>query len=353
MDKPKIRSGSDFRTGFDDKLDPLEPLDILGCKDFDEMLQAMCKTAFGGRKLGEAADVLFEMVTDPQCTVVATISGAMTVAKLSLLVCEMIDRGMVNAIIATGALISHGIVESVGATHFKYKEGMEDPALFKCGYARVYDTLELERNLLDMEETMMKILNTLPRDTVLSSRSINTLIGEYLTNHIEGRGILKSAYQNNVPIYIPAYTDSVLGMYLALFNANVKRNGEDTLAFDPFIDLAEFTDLVQQSRKVGIFTVGGGVPRNWGQQVGPYLELLQQKKHYDSGFKRYSYGVRLCPEPIEWGGLSGCTYSEGVSWGKFVPPEEGGKWAEVPVDATIAWPILLKAVIERIEKKKK
>ena len=62
---------------------------------------------------------------------------------------------------------------------------------------------------------------------------------------------------------------------------------------------------------------------------------------------RFSYGVRICPEPDHWGGLSGCSYSEGVSWGKFVPPEEGGRWAEVPADATIAWPLVVGAVLER------
>jgi deoxyhypusine synthase len=108
--------------------------------------------------------------------------------------------------------------------------------------------------------------------------------------------------------------------------------------------------LIQEADRIGIFIVGGCVPRNWAQQVSPYMELLQQRNYLDAGYKRYSYGVRICPEPVHLGGLSGCTYSEGVSWGKFVPPSEGGKWAEVPADATIAWPILLKAIIEWREK---
>jgi deoxyhypusine synthase len=86
---------------------------------------------------------------------------------------------------------------------------------------------------------------------------------------------------------------------------------------------------------MGIFTIGGGVPRNWAQQVGPYLEI-----------QRVRVGR---PEPEHWGGLSGCSYSEGVSWGKFVPEEEGGRFAEVFADATIAWPLVVRAVMERID----
>jgi deoxyhypusine synthase len=117
------------------------------------------------------------------------------------------------------------------------------------------------------------------------------------------------------------------------------------------MDLEHFTNLIRQQKKIGIFTIGGGVPRNWAQQVAPYLDLIDKRVGGGGQFIRYQYGVRICPEPVHWGGLSGCTYSEGVSWGKFVPPEEGGKFAEVLCDATIAWPIILKAVMERMAKK--
>jgi len=85
--------------------------------------------------------------------------------------------------------------------------------------------------------------------------------------------------------------------------------------------------------------------------VGPYLELLHTRLNLDLPEARFQYGVRLCPEPAHWGGLSGCTYKEGVSWGKFTAPEDGGRFAEVLCDATIAWPVLLKAVMQRVEKR--
>ena len=94
------------------------------------------------------------------------------------------------------------------------------------------------------------------------------------------------------------------------------------------------------------------MPRNWAQQVGPYLDIIESRIGTGGAFKRFHYAVRICPEPAFWGGLSGCTYSEGVSWGKFVPENEGGRQVEVFADATIAWPLIVKSVLERLEKNK-
>ena len=102
------------------------------------------------------------------------------------------------------------------------------------------------------------------------------------------------------------------------------------------------------TKKMGIFTVGGGVPRNWSQQFGVYAELMARRGYENLPLKRYNYGVRICPEPVHWGGLSGSTYTEAVSWGKFVPPEEGGQFAEVLEDATVALPLVVGAVLQRI-----
>ena len=120
------------------------------------------------------------------------------------------------------------------------------------------------------------------------------------------------------------------------------------LRFDPFEDFEKFADTMLATKRMGILTVGGGVPRNWSQQFGVYAELLARRGYKKLPLKRYNYGVRICPEPVHWGGLSGSTYTEAVSWGKFVPPSEGGRFAEVPSDATIAWPLIVKAVQERL-----
>lgn len=358
-----FRDDEKFGDGFNDGFKPLESLDLKKITDFDQLLSAMSKTAFNGRRLGEAADVLEEMIADEDCLVVGTFSGAMTVAKMGTIICDMLDWGWLDVIISTGALMAHGLVEAVGMRHFKYDFSMNDKELFHKGYDRVYDTLELEKNLDDLEVIISKILlDDVNFDKKLSSEKLCRIIGKWLIENTEGAGILKSAYTREVPVYVPAFTDSEMGLDIAtlMVKMMLRHNPHTTLGealrnpdftFDPFLDLGSYAEKVMDAKRIGIFTIGGGVPRNWAQQVSPFLDIVRLRTGIQTPVRKFKYGVRICPEPVHWGGLSGCTYSEGVSWGKFVPPQEGGRFAEVFADATIAWPILIKAVRERIDKK--
>jgi deoxyhypusine synthase len=343
------RDETRYGTGHDDGLEPLQPLDVAAAGSVDALVRAMGNTAFGGRRLGEAADVLEAMVRDTSCFKVVTISGAMTIAKQGLVLCEMIDRGWVDAVVTTGALMTHGLVEGAGMLHFKHREGMRDEDLYERGYNRVYDTIELEKNLDDTERLLREALADIDPSQPLSSHSLLRLMGEHLKNRSEHRATLRSAVLRDVPVYVPAFTDSELGLDLAIFNRMREQQGEARIGFDPFLDLEDFADRVRQHETLGIFTIGGGVPRNWAQQVGPYLEIARARLHQDEPTRRYRYAVRICPEPVHWGGLSGCSYTEGVSWGKFVPESEGGRFAEVFADATIAWPLIVRSVIERTQ----
>ncbi len=352
-----------FHDGADDGLEALEALDPARIHSFSDLLAAMKKTAFGGRRLGEAFEVLKVMIEDPDCFVVMTLSGAMTIAKMGKIICAMLDRGMVQAIVSTGALMAHGMSEAVGQTHYKYQPAMDDVELFEKGYNRVYDTLEMELNLNHVEEVAAATLNRLDPNEPLSSEILNRELGRTLAEHYSGPGILKSAFLQGVPVYVPAFTDSELGLDTSIWA--MKKQGQVTPntepgdnrtiwdrlqqhrpAFNPFLDLNSYTRNLLGARKLGIFTIGGGVPRNWAQQVPPYIEILNMRMGTTITPPRFHYGVRICPEPDYWGGLSGCTYQEGISWGKFVPPEEGGRFAEVLSDATVVWPLLLMALLE-------
>jgi deoxyhypusine synthase len=348
--KDEIRSADEFQNGFSDGFKPLRALDLSRINSFEEMLIQMSNTAFGARNLGEALEVCTAMLKDPDCFVVGTFSGAMTMAKMGLVLCEMIDRGFLDAVVATGALVTHGLVENVGSSHFKYEKGLDDQELYKYGYNRVYDTLEIEKNLDGISLTLHSLWDKLEHKQTYSSVSLLSGIGEYLSTNTQDRGILKSAYQKGIPVYIPAFTDSEMGLDFAIHNRLRQKRGKVPLQFNPFDDLEDYTKRIQNAERTGLFTIGGGVPRNWAQQVGPYLEIIYRRIEEDNQYRRFRYGVRICPEPVHWGGLSGCTYSEGVSWGKFLSKEEGGQWAEVLCDATIAWPILLKGLIERFDR---
>ena len=351
-----------LRDGQQDGLIPLESLDLRTIGNARSLLRAMARTAFAGRQLGLACDVLTEMVQDPDSCVVMTLSGAMTVAKMGMIVCEMLDRGMVDVIVSTGALIAHGLTESIGLTHYQYDPTQSDADLFRRGYNRVYDTLEMEANLNDVEILVRSVLREVePPNGVWSSASLCHELGHRLDRLDLGPGILRSAYQQNVPVFIPAFTDSEVGLDVATWamkealrdkDASQLTHAEALSAvppFNPFLDLQQYTRLAGSASRLGIFTIGGGVPRNWAQQVAPYVDITNDRVGTNFAAPRFRYGVRICPEPVHWGGLSGCTYSEGVSWGKFVPPSEGGRFAEVACDATAVWPLLMKAVFEELD----
>jgi deoxyhypusine synthase len=346
----------EFHDGREDGLAPLESLDLDRVSSFADLLRGMSKTAFSGRSLGEAFEVLLAMVRDQDCKVVLTLSGAMTIAKMGKVISKMIDAGMVQAVVSTGALMAHGLSEAVGMVHYRHDPRMSDEELFEKGYNRVYDTLEMEANLNYVEEFSAKALDGLGEGRDLSSEVVCRALGKVLAEDPEGHGVLRSAYVKNVPIYVPAFTDSELGLDLATWAMKRAQprgvKGADLFGvlprYNPYLDLQSFARFALGAPKLGIFTIGGGVPRNWAQEVGPYIDIMNHRLGTEFPPPRYQYAIRICPEPTHWGGLSGCTYSEGVSWGKFVPESEGGRFAEVYADATTVWPLLIKAAVEEL-----
>ena len=345
-----------LRDGRDDGLEALESLDVASATGFADMLQRMSKTSFGARQLGEAYEVLTEMAADESCAIVVTVSGAMTVAKMGRVLCEMIDSELADLIVSTGAIMSHGLSEAIGGVHYKHDPQHSDDQLYEWGYNRVYDTLEMEANLCKAEETVSGVLAKMDWSQPTCSSQLNREIGRRLVEQNQIPSILGCAYEKDIPVYIPAFTDSELGLDVAthfLGRGGAKEHEEDRTTFfssvplfNPFLDLYDYAQRILAAERIGIVTIGGGVPRNWAQQVGPFVDIINMRLGTCFEVPRFHYGVRICPEPVHWGGLSGCTYSEGVSWGKFLSAEEGGRFAEVHCDATIAWPILIRAVLE-------
>ncbi|MFQ5662253.1 MAG: deoxyhypusine synthase family protein [Terriglobia bacterium] len=348
MNKPSEDRVRRLHDPVEDKLTPIYPIDLSQIHSIDDLVRAMGRTAFTARQIGDAADVLEVMARDNDCLVVLTLSGALTVGKMGLIICDLIDSGLVKAVVSTGALMAHGLVEATGRAHFRYTPGMDDNELFWAGYNRVYDSLEPEVNLDKVEAVIQTVFEEWEASEAVTSWKFSQRVGDFLRRTTPERGILKSAYEKKVPVYIPAFTDSEMGIDLALHNLARRQKRRPPLKFDALEDLEHFTTTLVTAKRLGIFTVGGGVPRNWAQQFGVYVELRLRRGYDNFELKRYHYGVRLCPEPVHWGGLSGSTYSEAVSWGKFVPPQEGGRFAEVMEDATVALPLVAGAVLQRI-----
>ncbi len=257
-----------------DGLSPLQSLDLGQVTTFADLLRAMSQTAFSGRQLGEAFEIVLEMARNHDCRVVLTVSGAMTVAKQGRMICDMIDHHLVDAVVATGALIAHGLTESIGLTHYRHDPSIADVTLFQRGYNRVHDTLEMESNLNDVETLVRGVLNDeTPPDGVWSSARICRALGRRLSELGQGPGVLRSAYEQDVPVFIPAMTDSELGLDFATWAMSRALAGrrpppglqDPQDVFQAVPNFNPFVDLQQYARFAGTAALPGYLhDRRWG-----------------------------------------------------------------------------------------
>ena len=235
---------------------------------------------------------------------------------------------------------------------------MSDEELFEKGYNRVYDTLEMEANLNYVEEFSRQGARRPRASQELSSEIICRALGKVLAEDPHGAGVLRSAYLKDVPVYVPAFTDSELGLDLstwAMKRAQAKGDeGPDGPLrrhppLQPLPRPQQLRALRPRARSSSASSPSAAACRATGpRRSGPTSTSRTTASASTCGRRATSYAVRICPEPTHWGGLSGCTYSEGVSWGKFVPESEGGRFAEVYADATTVWPLLIKGVLEEL-----
>jgi deoxyhypusine synthase len=308
----------------------------------------MAKLAANGglaTQVARGAKALEAMVNDKNCVRFLTVSGAMTVGKMDLIICDMIELGLIHAISSTGALMAHGLVSSIGLKHYKYNPRYDDTELARRKLNRVTDTLEPETNLDTVEEVIGKVIAKIDGGEMLSPTALNALIGKHLAEHYPNdRGILKSAYLRGVPVFVPAFVDSELGNDIYIHNIKRRRRGKRPILMDLERDSKKLIQQVTGSKRFGIFSIGGGVPRNNVQNVAPLIEIINERLGPTYPNRRFSYGVRICPDKPHYGHLSGCTYSENESWRKA---DKNGIYAEMLADATQVWPFLVKYVMER------
>jgi deoxyhypusine synthase len=288
-----------------------------------------------------------QMINDPDCTVIATFSGIMTVSKMGGLIAQMIDQKMVQAVTSTGALICHGFVEGVGLKHFKYDPRFNDVEMAEQKLNRITDCVEPEENLDQVEEVLKQVLDKkISGKKAISPSQINFLIGEHMAKHYpKGSSILRSAYKANIPIFIPASVDSELGNDIYIDSKERESSKRMPIVVNHEIDSRKLVDLALQSKKLGIFSLGGGVPRNNVQNVAPLIEIMNERLGLNYPERMFSYGCRIDPTLPYFGNLSGCTYSEGGSWRKM--DLKHGRFSEILADATMIFPFYMAAMRER------
>ncbi len=315
-------------------------------QDIESLFSKLDVYAFG-KTIPEGARTLLTMVKDPDCTVFLTLSGAMTIAKMGLVICDMVDMGMVQVISSTGALMAHGLIEGVGLKHYKHNPAHTDTFLAERQLNRVTDTLEPEENFSHIEEIVEKVLWTFSSDKPISPSMFHDAVGKLLSQQFPGdRGILKSTYDKKVPVMCPAFVDSEIGNDVYVHNERRRREKLSPLIVWPELDSDLLLRTMTSSVRAGIFSIGGGVPRNNIQNVAPLIEIANERLDLDMPTRMFTYGCRIAPDAMHHGHLSGCTYSENGSWRKM--DIQHGRFTEIRADATQVWPFLVRYVMERI-----
>ncbi|MES2470625.1 MAG: deoxyhypusine synthase family protein [Patescibacteria group bacterium] len=300
-----------------------------------------------GQQVRHAVHTWEVMQRDPGCTVFMTLSGAMTVAQLSLLICDMLEKNRVDCIASTGALMAHGLIAGTGLAHYKYDPKFDDGMLAKLGMNRVTDTLEPETNFDHIDEVLNAVLSDLDGKNHSPAR-LHSEIGKYLAYHPKYgkcRGILKAAYKKGVPVMVPAFHDSELGNDHMTHNMLRALRGKEQFVMNQELDTQKLLKMFTGAKRLGIISIGGGIPRNHIQNLAPLTEIINARKAAKLPVKKFMYGCRIDPQLPWHGGMGGCTYEENMSWRKFFLK---ATTAQLKMDATIVWPLIQKALDERL-----
>jgi len=307
----------------------------------DALLRAYCEMSFQARSLGQAADLLTRMATQPGLFKVLTLAGALVPGGMSNVIREMIEHRIVDAIISTGANMSHDLVEAFGHRHYRSCNLHDDIELREAFVNRIYDTFLGEEAFYHTEERLMELLKSYQGITSAD-------LTRYLGLAVEKPCILRTAAEHELPIFVPALNDSELG--IAINRYNRAHAGGHQVRWDGLADNMAFAELIKSKKEYGIIICGGGVPRNWAQQVTPLLEYLDvaasDSDDLERKFPGYQYGIHITTDTPVYGGMSGCTFSESISWGKY---DVKARYVTVNCDVTIALPLIVAATIARIK----
>ena len=311
---------------------PIQHLDLNETKSLFDLVQAFQHTSFQSRNVYKCFEVFRKMLDDPACIIFFGLSGAMIPGGMRRVIRDMIEKRLIDVIVSTGANIFHDLFESFGYRHYVGSEEGDDDALRKHRIVRVYDALMDDHEINQVIHLLSKIPEELEEKVVSSRRYL-----EVLGRRIKDEGsILKTASRCGVPVFIPALSDSSIGIGLTFLHLR-KKTPSEGLLIDQIRDSFEVAQLKKMASITGAIYIGGGVPKNYIQQLGPVSELLFQKK---SG---HQYAFQVTTDDPKWGGLSGCTFEEAKSWGKI---EKGSSYAAVYMDATVALPLLVGAILQ-------
>lgn len=319
-------------------------------KTISQLLAEMAKTAFQGRKLGETVEIWEEMLKEKDLTVIMGLAGSLSTAGQWKIVNWLIQNRFIDVLVSTGANVSEDIIEAMGFSYWHGDPNVDDAELVKANINRYYDVYGIESDYRKMEELMKDFILTLNPNHVYSSMEFLYLFGKWLD--VKGiKSIVAVAAENKVPVFCPAIADSAYGEAFLL----AKSRGHN-LIIDGMKDFYQFMMIGEKTRDVGVVYIGGGVPKDFTQLLAVSLSLKDSDKKIPrrKGFARdttgeyyypHKYAIQITTDSPQWGGLSGCTLEEAVSWGKIASE---GKRVTCYCDATIAFPLITHALNDRV-----
>jgi len=311
---------------------PVKHIKINGALTVDQLMQQFKGSgSFGAGRLARACNIYEKMVRDKECTVFLALSGAVVPAGMRTLVTDLIRARLVDVVVSTGASMVHDAIEAFNGHHYKGSWVADDDELYKYHIFRIYDIFVPEEDYVRLDYQLAEMYREIAAERKGESLSSNEFAWELGKRLKDPNSILRAAYEENVPIFIPAVRDSEFG-YIHLLHAS-QENQKDILEVDAFKDVPLICDICGKSPKNGMVVIGGGVPRNTVQSAA-----IAAKKGMD-------YAVVITMDRPETGGLSGSTLKETVSWGKVK-----GEADKVMVigDALIIFPIIVASVVERL-----
>ena len=297
----------------------VEHIDITSF-DAREIVSSMEKMSFVSRETANAANIYNEMIKDKDCTIFLTLAGSTSAAGCMHIYRDLVKYNMVDAIVATGAsIIDMDFFEALGFKHYQGSQYQDDTELRNNYVDRIYDTYIDEEELQMCDKTIGEIADKLEPKSYTSREFIKE-IGKYLkTNAKKKNSLIEVAYDNDVPIFCPAFTDSSAGFGLVMHQ---ERNPKNHITIDSIREFRELTEIKIKSKGSGLFMIGGGVPKNFIQDTVICAELLG--KDVDM----HKYAIQITVADSRDGACSSSTLKEASSWGKVDITKEQMVFAE-------------------------
>jgi len=287
----------------------VEHIDITSF-DARPIIDSMEKMSFTSRDLARATDIFNKMLQDKECSIILTLAGSTSAGGCMKLYADMIKYNMVDAVVSTGAsIVDMDFFEALGFKHYQASgQAIDDKQLRDLYIDRIYDTYIDETDLQNCDSTIFEIANSLP-PRAYSSREFIKEMGRYLSKGKAKKkeSLVQLAYENDVPIFCPAFTDSSAGFGLVLHQV---KNPKKHLTIDSIKDFRELTEIKIAAGTTGLLMIGGGVPKNFVQDTVVCAEVIG--KDVDM----HKYAIQVTVADVRDGACSSSTLKEACSWGK-------------------------------------